>query len=200
MLEDVLREQQVNLRGFWGKLRSDPRPLPASLCRVQVWDGYLRRLSDCGSALVPSLHQASYPLQPHPDAARLDEPITEDEVLEGLLKLHKDRATSAQGYPAELLKAAQPVALPGEIREPHVLAPLLTRVFNAAFQAGHLPSHINRSYKRLASGSVEDRVLGDYKARPARPAGGGTTETVKHYPLYPQGTGQASNHRVHVLM
>jgi len=66
-------------------------------------------------------------------------------VLEGLLKLHKDRATGAQGYPAELLKAAQPVALPGEIREPHVLAPLLTRVFNAAFEAGHLPSHINRS-------------------------------------------------------
>ncbi len=33
-------------------------------------------------------------------------------------------------------------------------------------------------YKRLASGSAEDRVLGDYKARPARPAGGGTTETV----------------------
>lgn len=145
MLEDVLREQQVNPRGFWGKLRSDPRPLPASLCRVQVWDGYLRRLSDCGSALVPSLPQASHPLQPHPDAARLDEPITEDEVLEGLLKLHKDRATGAQGYPAELLKAAQPVALPGEIREPHVLAPLLTRLFNAAFQAGHLPSHINRS-------------------------------------------------------
>jgi hypothetical protein len=55
-------------------------------------------------------------------------------------------------------------------------------------------------YKRLASGSAEDRVLGDYKARPARPAGGGTPETVKHYPLYPPGTGQASNHRVHVLM
>ncbi len=55
-------------------------------------------------------------------------------------------------------------------------------------------------YKRLASGSAEDRMLGDYKARPARPAGGGTTETVKHYPLYPPGTGQAPNHRVHVLM
>ena len=145
MLQEVLREQMTNPRGFWQRLRSDPRPLPAPLCRVQVWDGYLQALSDCGGAPHAPLSADSHPSRPHPEAVRLSESITEGEVLDGLHQLHNGRAAGLHGYPSELLRAAQPIPLPGEAPQPHVLAPVLVRVFNAAFDAGHLPGSINHT-------------------------------------------------------
>ena len=144
-LEEVLRQQMTNPRGFWRRLRSDPRPLPAPLCRVQVWNAYLQALSDCGNAPRAPLPADSHPSRPHPEAVRLSESITEGEVLDGLHHLHNGRASGLHGYPAELLRAAQPIPPPGEAPQPHVLAPVLVRVFNAALDAGRLPDSINHT-------------------------------------------------------
>ena len=145
MLEATLQEQRGNPRGFWQKLRCDHQPLPAPLCRVQEWDAFLRKVADCHSGFSGPLPPASHPNQVHGEASRLNSPITTEEVLVGLHKLHNGRAVGLHGYPAELLRAAQPVAVPGQPPEPHVLAPLLTQVLNAAFDAGHLPRTVNHS-------------------------------------------------------
>jgi len=144
-LEATLQEQRVNPRGFWQKVRCDHQSLPGPLCTVQKWDAFLEGVSDCCSAFSGPLPPASHPDQGGPAASQLNNPISHEEVLIGLRKLHNGRATGLHGYPAELLRAAQPLVGDGEAPQPHVLAPLLTQVLNAAFDAGRFPSDINHS-------------------------------------------------------
>ena len=57
----------------------------------------------------------------------LNTPISLEEVHNGLRRLRNGRASGRHGLPAELLRYAQAEYLP------HVLAPFLVDVFNAAF-------------------------------------------------------------------
>jgi exonuclease III len=144
-LRETLRERRDNPRAFWRRLRVDVQPLPLSLCRVQVWEDYLGRVAVHPHSRTIQLPLESHPVRPLAQAEQLEAPIAEEEVLAALHQLHNGRAPGFHGYPSELLRAAQPDRLPGEPPEPHILAPVLTRVLDLAFQTGVFPSEFNQS-------------------------------------------------------
>jgi hypothetical protein len=131
MVEEVLWDLQTNLRAFW---RRAVRLMPSHawrLCGVLVWDGYLcvfvlGRLPHCVGACLPEVCRSL----PHPDVARLMEPITCREVIEGLHKLQ--RPSGACGYPAGLCRPARQFLVPGHAHVPRRLAPLRTGSFQQA--------------------------------------------------------------------
>ena len=87
-----------------------------------------------------ALPSAAFPIQPPAPTdlrAALDAPISLEEVQVGLQRLHNNRASGKHGLPAEFLRYAQ-----GE-SSPHVLAPVLVDVFNAAFLAGIVPADLH---------------------------------------------------------
>ena len=61
----------------------------------------------------------------------------------GLKRLNNGRATGSVGLPAELLRYAQAPATAGEPAPPHVLAPVVLDVLNAAFRVGEVPAEVN---------------------------------------------------------
>ena len=142
-LRDLLDQQYAKPRSFWKFLRSSQTPLPVSLQPVQVWDAYLDKLADIGQVENCALPPAAYPQQPLEPASCLNVAISEEEVQAGLIGLHNGRAKGVQGLPSELFRYAK---LEADLEEPppvHVLAPILTAVLNAAFQAGVVPSQVN---------------------------------------------------------
>lgn len=112
---------------------------------MQSWDTYLQKRADRQLPDLQQLPLASYPQQAQMYAADLNAPIDLTEVLEGLQKLHNGRAQGPQGYPAELLRYASETPFPNEPPPVHVLAPILVKVLNAAFQVGHVPQSANSS-------------------------------------------------------
>ena len=108
---------------------------------MQAWGSYIGHLSHCGSAEGCSLSGVAYPQQPHADA--LNVPISLQEVLDGLHKLHNGRSTGSLGIPAELYRYAHAPASSGEAPPQHLLAPTLTKVLNSMFQSGTVPACVN---------------------------------------------------------
>ena len=110
---------------------------------VQVWDAYLDRLADIGQVQNSALPPAAFPQHPWEPAACHNVAISEEEVQDGLTALHNGRAKGVQGVPSELFRYAKPEPAPGQPAPVNVLAPIVTEVFNAAFQAGIIPSQVN---------------------------------------------------------
>ena len=79
-------------------------------------------------------------LQP---AECLTVPISEEEVLDKIQKLHNGRAKGLQGLPSEFLRYAKPFPEKGKPAPVNILAPVLTDVLNATFQSGSIPANIN---------------------------------------------------------
>ena len=145
-LHNLLKELRTNPRAFWQHLKPPNSDLPCLLQNVQAWDNYLQNIADVHALCEEPVSQAStlplasYPIQPAAPAhlvGALNPPISLEEVHNGLRRLRNGRASGRHGLPAELLRYAQAEYLP------HVLAPFLVDVFNAAFQAGHVPSCLN---------------------------------------------------------
>ena len=111
---------------------------------MQDWEAYLAKLADVGQ-VTPDVEipHAAYPQQPLQPAECLNVPISEEEVLDGLQRLHNGRAKGQQGLPSELLRYAKLVPEKGKPAPVNVLAPVLTNVLNAAFQSGFIPPDIN---------------------------------------------------------
>ena len=77
------------------------------------------------------------PLEP---AASMNVAISEEAVREGLIGLHNGHAKGMQGLPLELLRCAEPKPDPDKPPPVRQLAPVLTQILNAAFQADIVPS------------------------------------------------------------
>ena len=142
-LRDLLDQQYTKPRSFWKLLRSSQTSVPVSLQPVQVWDEYLDKLANIGEVQSCALPPAAYPQQPLELAACLNVAISEEEVQAGLIGLHNGRAKGMQGLPSELFRYAKLEPGPEQPPPVHVLAPILTRVLNAAFQVGIVPTQVN---------------------------------------------------------
>lgn len=140
-LKQLLADERIRPRQFWKVLRAKHSQLPPGLQQVQAWESYIGHLSHCGTAEGCSLPEAAYPQQPHADA--LNVPISLQEVLDGLHKLHNGRSSGSLGIPAELYRYAHAPAATGEEPSEHLLAPVLTKVLNSMFQAGAVPACVN---------------------------------------------------------
>ena len=140
-LQQLLVDERKRPRQFWKVLRAKHSDLPIGLQRVQAWESYIANLSHCGSAEGCSLPGAAYPQQLQADA--LNVPISLQEVLVGLQKLHNGRSSGSLGIPAELYRYAHAPTSPGEAPSEHLLAPVLTKVLNSLFQAGTVPACVN---------------------------------------------------------
>ena len=87
--------------------------------------------------------QDAYPQQPPQEAECLNQPISADEILEGLTRLHNGRAKGPQGLASEFLRYAQPEKEKGQPQPQHALLPGLRAVLNAAFSRGIVPEKYN---------------------------------------------------------
>ena len=153
-LKQLLVDERMRPRRFWKALRAKHSDLPNGFQRVQAWGSYIGHLSHCGSAEGCSLPGVAYPQQPHADA--LNVPISLQEVLDGLHKLHNGRSTGSLGIPAELYRYAHAPASSGEAPPQHLLAPTLTKVLNSIFQSGTEPACVNEG---LVTPVFKDAVL-----------------------------------------
>ena len=143
-LRAFITEQYTQPRRFWKQLRSQHVPLPVCLQNVQDWEAYLAQLANVGQVAVDAEPpHAAYPQQLVQPAKCLNNPISEEEVLDGLQRLHNGRAKGQQGLPSELLRYAKLIPEEGKPAPVNVLAPVLTAVLNAAFQSGSIPPDIN---------------------------------------------------------
>ena len=143
-LRAFITEQYTQPRRFWKQLRSQHVPLPVSLQNVQDWEAYLAQLANVGQVAVDAEPpHAAYPQQPLQPAECLNDPISEEEVLDGLQRLHNGREKGQQGLPSELLWYAKLLPEEGKPAPVNVLAPVITNVLNAAFQSGSIPPDIN---------------------------------------------------------
>ena len=140
-LKQLLVDERMHPRQFWKVLRAKHSELPIGLQRVQAWESYIGHLSHRGSAEGCSLPGAAYPQQAQADA--LNVPISLQEVLDGLHKLHNGRSSGSLGIPAELYRYAHTPADIGDLPSEHLLAPALTKVLNSMFQAGDVPACVN---------------------------------------------------------
>ena len=78
----------------------------------------------------------AYTQQPTAAAQCLNNPISVEEVKEGLTRLHNGGAKGRQGLASEFLRYAQPEQKKGEPQPEHALLPSMTAVLNAAFSHG----------------------------------------------------------------
>ena len=108
-----------------------------------TWDDYLDKLANISEVQSCALPPAAYPQQPLEPAACLNVAISEEEVQAGLIGLHNGRAKGMQGLPSELFRYAKLEPDPEQPPPVHVLAPILTQVWNAAFQVGVVPTQVN---------------------------------------------------------
>ena len=161
-LHDLLGELRSNPRSIWQRLKISHCELPIQLQNVQAWDAYLANIANVHTMRdqpinhPTALPSAAFPIQPPAPIdlrTALDAPISLEEVQVGLQHLHNNRASGKHGLPAELLRYAQ-----GE-SSPHVLAPVLVDVFNAAFLAGTVPADLNSGlitpvFKKVTSSTL----------------------------------------------
>ena len=82
---------------------------------------------------------ASSNAQPPAPAHSLNQPLTLAEVELALQRLHNGRSAALLGYTSELLRYAKLSATPEAPAPPHLLAPCLLVLFNAAFSTGQVP-------------------------------------------------------------
>lgn len=144
-ISNLIRERAREPRKFWKRWHDTQRPIPEPLMQVQLWDEYLEKVAGTEGSGTEGLSTQAYPQQPSAPAERLNCPITLGEVLFAMRNLHNGRATGFQGYPAELLRAAQPENERGEPPKPHLLAPLVAEVLNGCFGLGEVPAEVNVS-------------------------------------------------------
>ena len=144
-LRALLVQQHTQPRHFWKLLRSAQTPIPVSLQPVQTWDHFLENLAGCSQGHISDIPLAAYPQQPLQPAACLNAAISVEEVGIALVGLHNGRAKGMQGLPSELLRYAQLESTPGGPPPVNILAPILAKVLNAAFQGGIVPSAVNGS-------------------------------------------------------
>ena len=69
----------------------------------------------------------------------LNQPLTLAEVETALCNLYNGRSAAMLGYTSELLRRAQLPATPEVPAPPHLLAPCLLVLFNAAFSTAQVP-------------------------------------------------------------
>ena len=142
-LQDLIAQQHSQPRSFWKVLRQEHTEFPVSLQAVQAWDAYLVDVADKRQPQDCEFLQDAYPQQPLQDAECLNQPITAEEVAEGLARLHNGRAKGPQGLASEFLRYAQPQKEKGQPQPHHALLSSLTAVLNAAFSHGIVPEEYN---------------------------------------------------------
>ena len=134
-LQQHLAVLRSNPRALWQRLRSSHYELPLQLQNVQAWSSCLSTIANVHVRRI-ALPPLSYPVHLTASPSLLEAlhaPISLGEVQRGLQHLHNGRACGRDGLPAELLRYAK-----GD-SSPHVLAPILMDVFNAAFVVGKVP-------------------------------------------------------------
>ena len=162
-LEDLITQQYSHPRSFWKLLRQEHAELPLSLQAVQLWDAYLADVADKGRPQGCQFLDEAYPQQPVIAAQCLNSPISEDEVEEGLARLHNGRAKGPQGFASEFLRYAQPERKKGEPQPQHALLPAITAVLNAAFCSGFVPPKYNGGLVSPVFKKGDGLDLGNYR-------------------------------------
>ena len=127
-----------NPRKFWQQGRLPHMLLPPELQHPAAWDSFITKLT------MPPLQHAtqlptSHNAQPPAPANSLNQPLTLAEVELALQRLHNGRSAAMLGYTSELLRYAKLSATPEAPAPPHLLAPCLLVLLNAAFSTGQVP-------------------------------------------------------------
>ncbi|KAL3141739.1 hypothetical protein ABBQ32_004421 [Trebouxia sp. C0010 RCD-2024] len=112
--------------------------LPPELQHPAAWDSFIAKLT-----MLPLQHATQLPAshagqRPAP-ATSLNQPLTLAEVELALQRLHNGRSAAILGYTLELLRYAKLSATPEAPAPPHLLAPCLLVLFNAACSTGQVP-------------------------------------------------------------
>lgn len=127
-----------NPRKFWQQTRLPHALLPLQLQHPAAWDAFITQLTAPPPQYASSL-PSPHTTQPPAPAASLNQLLTLEEVEAALRSLHNGRSAAMLGYTSELLRYAQLSATPEMPVPPHLLAPCLLVLFNAAFSTGQVP-------------------------------------------------------------
>ena len=126
-----------NPRRFWQKARLPHMMLPLQLQQPSAWDGFIANLTaapaQLATQLPPSHTTAAYACTWSQSASDLSRGEA------ALSRLHNGRSCAMLGYTSELLRYAKLSATPKDPAPPHLLAPCLLVLFNAAFSTGQVP-------------------------------------------------------------
>ena len=144
-LFDLLDCQRRDPRRFWKRLRRSGTALPLSLHDPHVWTPYLTSLCNTLPVHPPVFPAYAHPLRLLVDSAPLNVPLTEDEVLQGLKRLHNGRSSATSGMVGELYRYAQHTPSHDHPSPDHILLPYLHRLLNSFFHLGHIPACANVS-------------------------------------------------------
>ena len=127
-----------NPRKFWQQTRLPHALLPLQLQHPEAWDAFIASLTAAPPQFASNL-PPPHTTQPPAPADSLNQPLTLAEVETALHSLHNGRSAAMLGYTSELLRYAQLPATPEVPAPPHLLAPCLLVLFNAAFSTGQVP-------------------------------------------------------------
>ena len=135
---DLSQLLKSNPRKFWQQARLAHLLLPSDLQHPSAWDHFITNLTAPPPQLASQL-PAPYTAQPPIPADCLNQPLSLVEVETGLQHPHNGRSAAMLGYSSELLRYAKLSASLEDPAPPHLLAPCLQVLFNAAFSTGQVP-------------------------------------------------------------
>lgn len=136
-IADLRQLLKSNPRKFWQQTHLPHMLLPLELQHPAAWDAFIAQLTAPPSQYASNL-PPPHTSQPLP-ADSLNQPLTLTEVETALRSLHNGRSAAMLGYTSELLRYAQLSATPEMPVPPHLLAPCLLVLCNAAFSTGRVP-------------------------------------------------------------
>jgi len=145
-LSNLMEQCTADPRSFWKSFQDDGRCADGPSDMSQ-WTGYFQQLLDAvgksayvgGTLEAHCQHYADLyglpPAEAVDAAAGLNQPFGVAEVIKVLCTLNNHKAAGVDGVPAEFYKHAR--YHDGQGRITYVLAPYLTRVFNAVLRGGY---------------------------------------------------------------
>ena len=158
----AIKQLCSNDKGFWRRFNARDVSLPATLAHHAPWQSFHTKL-----CVPPSQPMApSPPAQPPPpSASAINGPILETEVLQALQSLHNSKVCGKDGWPAELLRYATYHAASddGPPVKVWLLAPLLTAMLDALFQAGRAPTGKTSAFVMPIHKKGNDLDVGPYR-------------------------------------
>ena len=142
-LQQHLHDLRRNPRALWQDFNRSRSALPPSLASPSAWAHFQQLLAAHQTAA--GCHLPVEVISPPYSQAAADQlncaAISADEVIAALPNLHNGRASGLSELPAEFYRYASAPAAAGShgSAPPHLLAPVLAKIFTAAFAAGTIP-------------------------------------------------------------
>ena len=135
---DLSQLLDSNLRKFWQQACLPHLLRPPDLQHPSAWDYFITNLTAPPAQLASQL-PAPHIEQPPIPADCLNQPLSLAEVETGIQHANNGRSPAMLGYSSELLHYAKLSSNPEDPAPPHLLAPCLQALLNAAFSTGQVP-------------------------------------------------------------